>query len=58
MSTRAQIRYDGYVGIPVLKMINLFVCFSLKPDHSCILVFQFSATLPTQNENRPKPEND
>jgi hypothetical protein len=29
----------------------------LKPDHSCILVFQFSATLPTQNENRPTPEN-
>jgi hypothetical protein len=31
------------------------VHYSLKPDHSCILVFQFSATLPTQNENRSTP---
>jgi hypothetical protein len=27
---------DCYVGIAVLKMINLFVCFSLKPDETTI----------------------
>jgi hypothetical protein len=41
-----------YVGSAGLKGFTPKVCNSLKPDHSCILVFQFSATPPRMKTAR------